>query len=128
MPIEVPASITNEMWEVLDSISDEVGEQPIEDRYLLKYEGWSPSCFPSSIRTEGAMRNYASERTPSVLREWDSNMRKRGYVPTQERAYDDHLGLYGVTYALYRRRNGTRHDRVLYDVGASPGAASPTRL
>jgi len=99
----VPQTITDEMWETLDSVSDETGEQELSNRYILKYEGWSPSCFPAAVTSEGAMRSYAVGHSDAVLQEWRQAMRKRGYRATSEEAHDSNLGLYGVTYALYEK-------------------------
>ena len=100
----IPKAIDQAIWETLDQISDETGELQLNEakRWLLKYEGWSASCFPPKL-PENFFVNYAIRQSPKIHKEWNAEMTKRGYKPI-ELGHDEHLGLYGVTYALYKRR------------------------
>ena len=101
----IPEHIDSQMWEALDQISDETGHMPLGDNYVLFFEGWSLECFPSYIigRDEQDLLDYASDFAPKIHKEWSAKMRKSGYKCAL-RGHDEHLGLYGVTYALYQRR------------------------
>lgn len=111
----------------LDRISDEVGEEDIGEGYLLKYEGWGPACVDTAwpmfealqgrrdIRVDGeqveedrecALFRYAEEQSYKIIdSEWKHKLRKRGYCFT-DGGYDDG-GLYGRTWALFRRQGST---------------------
>ena len=97
----IPEDINTQMWNILDEISDEVGHTHLGNNYVLKYEGWSPSCFPPTL-PENFFVNYAIRQSPKIHKEWNAEMTKRGYKAI-ELGHDEHLGLYGITYALYRR-------------------------
>ena len=97
----VPKEIDQQMQETLDEISDETGELQLNDAWLLKYEGWSASCFPPKL-PENFFVNYAIRQSPKIHKEWGTEMKQRGYKPMLA-DHDEHLGLYGVTYALYKR-------------------------
>ena len=97
----IPKTIDEQVWKTLDEVSDETGELKL-DGYVLKYEGWSASCFDLRFKYDESMRNYASRQSPKIHREWNAEMTKRGYKAVML-GHDEHLGLYGVTYALYRR-------------------------
>lgn len=102
----IPAYIMDHMNSILDTISDEVGEEylDLDHEYLLKYEGWSTICIPSEHwGTEEEMRNYGISESSKVHLEWRAEMLQRGYVEVIEE-HDENLGLYGVTYALYRKK------------------------
>ena len=93
--------------DTLDQISDESGEfelnGPTGQQYVLKYEGWSPTCIPVAYTaSEQSMKDYGVRQSSKIHREWDNEMHKRGYRAVYHE-HDEHLGLYGVTYALYRR-------------------------
>ena len=94
-------TIPKEMWEILDQISDETGEHQLDNNYILRYEGWSPSCFPPKL-PENFFVNYAIRQSPKIHKEWSAEMTKRGYKAIMI-GHDENLALYGVTYALYRR-------------------------
>lgn len=94
--------IVEEMWELLNQVSDETGEQRLKGGYVLKYEGWSSICIPTRYKNEEAMRNYGTRQSDKILTEWRRVMIRRGYGVVEE-GHDERLGLYGVTYALYRR-------------------------
>jgi len=98
----IPKAINARMCEVLDEISDEVGELSLDNLHLLKYEGWSDVCIPSHYKSEHAMINYGIRQSPKIHKEWNAEMAKRDYKAVMLE-HDKHLGLYGVTYALYRR-------------------------
>jgi len=80
----------------LDEISDEVGEV----EFVLKYEGWSPTCFPDML-DEVQYEDYAEMESYRIIDAWNKSMLEGGY------AYVDggyrEGGLYGVTWALYRK-------------------------
>ena len=92
--------VDEQMWNTLDEVSDEVGELEL-DGYILKYEGWSASCFPPKL-PENFFISYAIRQSPKIHKEWDAEMQKRHYKAVSL-GHDEHLGLYGVTYALYGR-------------------------
>ena len=97
----VPKEIDQAMWEVLDQISDETGHTLLNNQYLLKYEGWSPSCFPPKL-PENFFVSYAIRQSPKIHKEWNAEMTKRGYKVVLA-DHDEHLALYGCTYALYKK-------------------------
>ena len=98
----VPKEIDQQMQETLDEVSDETGELQLNDAWLLKYEGWSASCFPPKL-PENFFVSYAIRQSPKIHREWNAEMKQRGYKAI-ELGHDENLSLYGVTYALYKRR------------------------
>ena len=67
----------------------------------MKYEGWSSSCFPPKL-PENFFVSYAIRQSPKIHKEWNAEMTKRGYRPVTL-GHDENLGLYGVTYALYKK-------------------------
>jgi len=98
----IPSHIDDQMWRSLYEISDETGELSLDTHYLLKYEGWSAACIPPHYKTEQAMINYGIRQAPKIWKEWDAEMRNRNYTPINH-GHDENQGLYGVTYALYKR-------------------------
>jgi len=88
------------MWQTLDEISDETGELELNG-YILKYEGWSASCFPPRL-PENFFVSYAIRQSPKIHKEWNAEMQKRGYKSVTLE-HNKNLGLYGITYALYKR-------------------------
>lgn len=94
--------ITHKIGEILDEISDEIGEEQLDPIHILKFEGWSPSCMPESILSKGehAMSLYAERQAPKIHREWRKEMSTRGYKMVKE-GHEPGKGLYGVTWALY---------------------------
>jgi len=96
-----PKEIDQQMWETLDEVSDETGELQLNDAWLLKYEGCSASCFPPKL-PENFFVNYAIRQSPKIHKEWNAEMTKRGYKAVML-GHDENLGLYGVTYVLYKR-------------------------
>jgi len=97
-----PKEIDEQMWKALDEVSDETGELELNEHWLLRYEGWSSSCFPTRL-PENFFVNYATRQSPKIHKEWNAEMNQRGYKAI-ELGHDENLGLYGVTYALYQRR------------------------
>jgi len=97
----IPEHIDEQMWNALDEVSDETGELEL-DGHILKYEGWSPSCFPSKL-PENFFVSYAIRQSSKIHKEWNAEMQKRNYKLVIA-DHDENLGLYGVTYALYQRR------------------------
>ena len=95
MPI--PKHVDEQMWNVLDQLSDETGEVEL-NCYTLMYESYSPICFPPKL-PENFWRHVAAQREPTLIREWNAKKHQKPIV----QGHDEHLGLYGVTYALYRR-------------------------
>ena len=67
----------------------------------MKYEGWSSSCFPPKL-PENFFVSYAIRQSPKIHKEWNAEMTKRGYRPVTL-GHDEHLALYGCTYALYKK-------------------------
>jgi len=100
-----PAFIS-QIREVLDQISDETGERKLDENWLLKFEGWSPNCFPSKL-PQNFWIAYAIKQAPKIYKEWNAEMSRRGYKAVMLE-HDEHLGLYGVTYALYHKRRPQR--------------------
>ena len=98
----IPKHIDEQMWNTLDEISDEVGELELDEHWLLKYEGWSANCFPPKL-PENLFVNYTIRQSPKIHKEWSAEMKQRGYKPITL-GHDENLGLYGITYALYKRR------------------------
>lgn len=95
--MSTPKHIQELMREILDEISDETGETNLGEGYILKYEGWSPMCFPKRPSTR-----YAEQQALKIHKEWREFMHKRNYMVVDE-GHDSHQGLYGVTYALYKK-------------------------
>ena len=102
-------TIPKEMWEILDQISDETGELQLNEHHVLRYEGWSPSCFPPKL-PENFFVNYAIRQSPKIHKEWNAEMNKRGYK-TIMTGHDENLSLYGCTYALYKKNKTTRRSK-----------------
>jgi hypothetical protein len=102
----IPDQIWTEVYGTLDQVSDEVGQEEISNRDILKFKGWSPNCFwdlqKKGIFNEDAYIEYAEICTKDILyRDWAPQMAKRrykiiqgGYIPG---------ALYGITWAIFRR-------------------------
>ncbi len=99
----IPKDIDGQMWQTLNEISDETGELQLDEHWLLRYEGWSPTCFPTKL-PENFWVNHAIRQSSKIHKEWNAEMQQRGYKATML-GHDEHLGLYGVTYALYQGRH-----------------------
>ena len=92
----IPQNVRDYFQETLDEISDETGQET-KGRYLLKYEGWSPSCFPPHLKHDNALYNYAARQTPKIIKEWQQAL---PHYKLLESGYIEEQGLYGVTYAI----------------------------
>jgi len=84
--------------EILEEVSDETGEEEFGNGFLLKYEGWSPTCFPKNL-PESEYESYAEDKTEEILKEWKRDLAKRGYYFLDGGYLRS--GLYGVTWALF---------------------------
>jgi hypothetical protein len=115
--------IWSRVWNTLEEVSDESGEDDLEGGYLLKYEGWSGVCVEGvcekveaeqkreGIDSEGedaeekreeAFSEYAEEQSYKIIDdEWKPELEKRGYRFING-AYDSG-GLYGITWALFKK-------------------------
>ncbi len=99
----IPDEIWYKVYRILDSVSDECGEEELSNGDILRYEGWSANCF-SDINDEfdGDEEDYAASRSPDIVNnDWRPKMAKKrckliesGYEPG---------GLYGVTWAVFTR-------------------------
>ena len=99
----IPNEIWNEIYRILDKVSDECGQEELSNGDILKYEGWSANCFEDiDEEFEGDEEEYAASQTPGIVnKDWAPKMARRrckliesGYEPG---------GLYGVTWAIFRR-------------------------
>jgi len=118
----VPPEIWTQVWETLEQISDEAGEEKLGNGYILKYEGWGGACVEDAWLTveaeqkkrgidtesaeaegerEAACCAYAEEQSYTIAdHEWKPALRRRGY-----RFIDggqEPGGLYGRTWALFK--------------------------
>jgi hypothetical protein len=110
-----PPAIWKRVWGTLEEISDETGEDHLGKGYLLVYEGWSGVCVEhiwDKIEGEGmdeeretACQQYAEKESYKIIDDqWKSQLKERGYRFISG-GYD-HGGLYGRTWALFRKDNG----------------------
>ena len=115
--------IWEKVWNSLEEISDESGEDDLGEGYLLKYEGWSGVCVEEvwakveerqkregmDIKSEEAEEEreeacyeYAEEQSYKIIDdEWKPELKERGY-----RFIDggyDWGGLYGRTWAIFKK-------------------------
>jgi hypothetical protein len=117
--------IMDEVWDFLEDVSDECGETELGYGYLLKYEGWSGNCVDdewkevekrqrmagkdtetkeSEQEKTEACCEYAGDQTLKIIQtEWRPRLRQRGYSFV-DGGYE-HGGLYGKTWALFRKRH-----------------------
>ncbi|RLI41751.1 hypothetical protein DRO59_06130 [Candidatus Bathyarchaeota archaeon] len=91
---------------ILEEVSDEVGEEENGD-YILCYEGWSGICvskvfdpLKSDEENEDAFYEFAEEQSGRVIEEWV--VKNKDYQLIQC-GHERGLGLYGVTWALFKR-------------------------
>ncbi len=111
------------VWEILDEISDESGEDDLSEGYLLKYEGWGGVCGEevwakveeeqermgivieseeAEEEREEACFKYAEEQSYKIIEdEWKPKLKESGYRFLNG-GYDDG-GLYGRTWALFKK-------------------------
>ena len=121
--IESPSEIWKLVSDTLEEISDESGDEDLGEGYLLKYEGWSGVCVEEvwveveakekgrgidiwSEEAEGeseqACYEYAEEQSYKIIDdEWKPELKGRGYHFIAG-GYD-HGGLYGRTWALFKK-------------------------
>lgn len=99
-------SVWDWAWEIISEVSDEVGTEE-NGEYLLLYEGWSPICFGdiydpelSDEGNEDQFYRYAEEREGQVIEEWVAQ--RRGSHKLIDSGHES-IGLYGVTWALFKR-------------------------
>ncbi len=98
----IPDGIWNEVYRILDSVSDECGEDELSNCDILKYEGWSGNCFSDLDKFDGDEEEYAASQTSSIVDgDWVPQMVRRKYKLI-ENGYEPG-GLYGVTWAIFRR-------------------------
>jgi hypothetical protein len=97
------------MWSILETVSDEFGDGTYKD-YLLVFEGWSGICISevwdrklSTEENEERAYAYAEKESDKILEEWKEMYEPMGYVFI-DGGYERNLGLYGVTWALFRKR------------------------
>lgn len=118
-----PPEIWPRVWEMLEQVSDEVGEEELGNGYVLKYEGWGGACVDDAWLTveaeqkkrgidtesaeaeeerEAACCAYAEEQSCTMVdHEWEAALSRRGY-----RLIDGGYeagGLYGRSWALFER-------------------------
>lgn len=120
----IPPKIWKQVWDILEEISDESGEEDIGEGYLFKYEGWGGICVEAVWRKvvteqirngeiyvesdqaeeeiEQACRRYAEEQSYKIIfDEWKPELKERGYHFIYG-GYDNG-GLYGRTWALFKK-------------------------
>jgi len=99
-----------EIYRTLDSVSDECGEEVLSNGDILKFEGWSPNCFSDVVENENDFEEYAKSQTPNIVEnDWVPKMRRRRCKPI-ESGFEPG-GLYGVTWALFRRISKIQGER-----------------
>jgi len=94
------------MWDTLEEVSHEVDTEE-NGKYMLTYEGWSGICvsgvfdpLKSEEENEDSYYKYAKDQSDDIIKEWLEEYREThhlidcGYEP---------IGLYGVTWALFKR-------------------------
>jgi len=110
----IPEKVLNRLWEIVDEVSDECGEEKLNDNFIVKYEGWSGSCIPLaelslelkkpiSKITEEEMKDYCMLKGLSITEEeWKSEMNKKGFEILG--MGHEQKGLYGRTWALFIKK------------------------
>jgi hypothetical protein len=112
--------VCERLWNTLEEISDESGEDDLGEGYLLRYEGWGGVCVEkvwsemeaeqvrSRIDIEGmeaeeretTCYEYAEKESYKIIDdEWEPQLKERGYHFICG-GYE-HGGLYGRTWALF---------------------------
>jgi hypothetical protein len=96
-------------WDILDSITDEVGELELDGGYILRYEGWGSACVDavwngnlSDEENEQNARSYANEQSAKIVKDWTKELQGRGYALVIWEHEKDCLS-YGKTWALFKR-------------------------
>lgn len=119
----VPPETWTQVWETLNQISGEAGEEKLEGCHFLKYEGWGGACVEAvwqevweqqrargadvesaqaEEEREAACSQYAEEQSYMIVdHEWKPALRRRGYRLV-DGGYEDG-GLYGRTWALFKK-------------------------
>ncbi len=102
----IPSNIQTWVDSILEEVSDEVGKEE-NGEFLLLYEGWSDICvsevtdpLKSDKENEDACYAFAEEQSDKVIEEWV--VEYTGYQLVQC-GYERRLGLYGVTWALFKK-------------------------
>ena len=115
--------IWKQVWEILEEISDESGEDDLDKDYLLKYEGWGGVCVEEvwvkveeeqermgivieneegEEEREKACYEFAEEQSYKIIdEEWKPKLKVSGYRFLNG-GYD-YGGLYGRTWALFKK-------------------------
>lgn len=101
------ADIFKKVFDFLEGVSDEVGEKEF-GKYVLIYEGWGGVCVEESWdetksdeENEDLACEYAEGQTDSILEEWKLKYEDQGeFVDGGYQAG----GLYGVTWALFKKK------------------------
>jgi len=121
----LPHRIWRQIWAILEEISDETGEENIDEEYLLKYEGWGGACVENiwlkveSVQKEMGMDieseeakeererscyEFAEEQSSNIInQEWIPELKSRGYKFITG-GYDCG-GLYGKTWAVFMQKS-----------------------
>jgi len=105
--LDVPEEIWEWLYSVVDGVGHHVGTES-KGPWLLCYEGWSDLCVAlvwdparSDEENEEAAYDHACENSSAVIDEWieehevQFDLAESRHEPT---------GLYGVTWALFRRK------------------------
>lgn len=102
----IPFDIQTWVNGVLEEVSDEVGKEENGD-FLLLYEGWSSVCVSevadpskSDEENEDACYAFTEEQSDKVIEEWVERYTRYQLVWC---GYERRLGLYGVTWALFKK-------------------------
>jgi len=95
------------VWDTLEEISDEVGIEE-NGEYLLAYEGWGGFCVSgildsakSDEENEDSYYKFAEEESNKVIAEWLEIHKDRYLIDCGH----EPIGLYGVTWALFKTFN-----------------------
>lgn len=103
-----PPKIWKWVWDILGEVSDEVGIEE-NGEYLLAYEGWSGFCVSkvfdsnrSKEENEEAYYEFAENGSSEVIEEWLEIYGGHYYLIA---CGHEPIGLYGVTWALFKKLN-----------------------
>jgi len=107
-PLTVPSHIMKKAMDSIDEVSDDIGEEQLDDDHILKFEGWSGFCVSkvweeTKEDKEEACEEFAEKESYKIIEnEWKPQMDRRGY-----KFIDGGYargGLYGRTWAIFKRR------------------------
>ena len=120
-----PPKVWRRVWDTLEEVSDDSGEDDLGEGYLLRYEGWGGVCVEKVwTKTEAeqmrrgidieaeeaeeervtACYEYAEKESYKIIdKEWELQLKERGYRFVCG-GYDPR-GLYGRTWALFVKDN-----------------------